>query len=82
MPNVKLSPNVAVDLYDETGITPGTQIQVYNNDNTTVKLSTSEAGLSDDYVNVEGKDAWFNDTGDAGAWAICFSGGLINVKEV
>ncbi|AUR99192.1 hypothetical protein NVP1263B_32 [Vibrio phage 1.263.B._10N.286.51.B1] len=82
MPNVKLSPTVAVDLYDATGITPGTQIQVYNNDNTTVKLSTSEAGLSDDYVNVDAKDAFHNDAGDAGAWAICLSGGLINVKEV
>ena len=82
MPNVTLPPTVAVDLYDETGITPGTQIQVYNNDNTTVKLSTSEAGLSDDYVNVGGFEALHNDTGDAGAWALCFSGGLINVKEV
>lgn len=82
MANVNLPSSVAVDLYDETGITPGTQIQAYNNGNTTVKLSTSEAGLSDDYVNVEGKDAWLNDAGDAGAWAICFSGGLINIKEV
>ena len=82
MPNVKLDKNTAVDLYDATGITPGTQIQVYNNDSTTVKLSTSEAGLSDDYVNVGGFEAFHNDAGDAGAWAICFSGGLINVKEV
>ncbi|AUR97654.1 hypothetical protein NVP1243O_31 [Vibrio phage 1.243.O._10N.261.54.B5] len=82
MPNVTLPPTVAVDLYDETGITPGTQIQVYNNDNTTVKLSTSEAGLSDDYINMDAKSAWLNDSGDSGAWAVSFSGGLINVKEV
>ncbi|CAL9958746.1 hypothetical protein VPHK165_0042 [Vibrio phage K165] len=82
MPNVKLSPNVAVDLYALDDITPGAQIQVYNNDSTTVKLSTSEAGLSDDYVNVAAYKAFHNDTVNTGAWAICFSGGLINVKEV
>lgn len=82
MPNVKLSPTVAVDLYDATGITPGTQIQVYNNGNTTVKLSASEVGLEDDFVNVGGFDSFRNDAGDAEAWAVCFSGGLINVKEV
>lgn len=82
MPNVKLDRGVAVELYAETGITPGAKVQVYNNDSTTVKLSSSEIGLENDYVNVGSLDSFCNDAGDAEAWAICLSGGLINVKEV
>ena len=79
--NVILEPNVPMDLYAATGIAAGTQIILSLNTTQTVKISTTEAGLSDDFITLHQYKQAANNSGDAGAWALCHRAVIINVRE-
>lgn len=82
MPNVTLSKGVAVELYAETGISTGTQLSVFNNLSTTVKLSDTLGGLDGpDFINLLGYERALNKTGVNEAWVVSFDDGFINVTE-
>lgn len=80
--NVILPAGEPVDLYDESGITPGTQIAVQNIAGNDVRVSLTEAGVGTDY-NVLGPYASITSaSAPAGQWAMCVAGGAVNVQEV
>lgn len=81
MSNVTLSPKTAVNLYATTGISVGTVIIASNLGTGDIRLSTSEAGLQDDYVPLNAYEQAINKASDLGAWAYSVSGAGINVKE-
>ena len=78
---ITLSPGVAVNLYTATGIAVGTQLHLQNITGTRIRLSTSEAGLTNDYNVVDNTVPWVNKSTDSGAWAVCAQGHCdINVR--
>ncbi|MDX1474499.1 MAG: hypothetical protein R3309_10035 [Reinekea sp.] len=79
MPNVNLPAGQDVDLYSATGILPGTRIRIDNNVNSTVRFSTSQSGLLNNYDNIEPMGARLLNPGEIGAWVNCKSGGIVNV---
>ena len=83
MPNVTLPAGTVVELYAATGIIPGTQLVVSGISDAIVRLSATETGLTsgNDYETVTGNQTAFNAPGDLEAWALCISGGGVNVKE-
>lgn len=84
MANVVLPARTWVDLYDSTGIVVGTKITVLNITPNDVRLAASAATptVSDDHVPVPyGRGLAVNESGDAGAWALCVAGGSCDVRE-
>lgn len=84
MVNVVLPRNQWVDLYDETGITVGSQINSVNLTANDVRLAATanEPTVTDDHVILAFRAGVAqNDTGDPGAWALCVGGGAIDVEE-
>ena len=80
--NILLPAGTWVDLYDESGITVGTQINVQNVGAGHIYLyagATSPISLSGYAVLVE-YGVMQNDSGDSGAWAYSESGGKVNVR--
>ena len=84
MPNVTLQPNTITDLYAESGITPGTQINVYNNSANPVKLGTTAASLQTDgdFRYLPGYASATNEVSDTEARALSVGLALVNVREV
>ena len=85
MTNVTLPKRTWVDLYDATGITPGTQIQVMNITPNDVRLAATALEPTPPYDHVPllfGRGSLVNETTDAGAWALCLAGGAVDVREV
>ena len=81
MPNVTLQPNVPTDIYTATGIAVGTKLIVSSNTPFNVYLSTTEAGLTTDFITVHNYGKATNDATDPGAWALCGKTSTINVQE-
>lgn len=81
MSNVTLPPKIAVNLYAATGISAGTVIVASNLGTGDIRLSTTEAGLQDDYVPLNAYEQAVNKATDPGAWAYSVGGAGINVKE-
>lgn len=82
MANVSLVDGVPVDLYTVTGITPGTRLNVYNVTSRTVRLSETEAGLTNNYRTLTINNTATNARDALEAWAVCYGGGCeLNVNE-
>ena len=81
MSNVTLPPKTAVDLYAATGIRVGTAITVSNLGVGDIRVSTSEAGLQNDYIALNAYEQAANKAGDPGAWAYSVGGAGLNVRE-
>ena len=85
LPNVVVPPNQWVDLYTETGLTVGTQIQVQNLGTTVVQLNTgaSTPAPTSGYNAIRPLSLTFvSQTTPTGAWARSPGGqGLLNVGE-
>ena len=87
IPHIRLSNGVWVDLYDVSGITPGTRIEVENVGVCDVKLSSSTAQPAPDtdgynLLRREG-GRLVNTFGDLGAWALCPNqDGLVSLRAV
>lgn len=81
MPNINLTAKTKVDLYVASGIAVGTPIVVSNLGTGDVRLSTSEAGLINDFVPLDSYEQAVNKATDPGAWAFSVSGAGVNVKE-
>lgn len=78
---ITLSPNAPVNLYSAVGIAVGIQLHVQNITGNRIRLSTSQAGLSDNYNVVDNTTPWVNKSTDAGGWVICTIGHCdINVR--
>ena len=80
--NIRLTAQTWINIYAESGITVGDQILVQNIGVCDVYL-TSQAAQPTEYTAyqmIERSQFSINDQGDAGAWAYCHSGGLINVR--
>lgn len=78
---IQLEPGVPVNLYTATGISVGTRLHLQNITVNRIRISTSEAGLADNYDVVDNTMPWVNETTDAGAWVICAIGYCdINVR--
>lgn len=86
LPNVTLLANTWVDLYDATGITPGTHISVENLGVPDCKLveQAAEPTISDGFNWVKRNGPQMqNSSGAAGAWAFCpNSKGSLNVRVI
>jgi hypothetical protein len=88
LPNIFLPPRVWVDIYAAlnanvgVSITVGTQILAQNIGVCDVYLTAQAAQPTDDVAHNIVKRSQFaiNDQGDAGAWAYCRMGGLLNVR--
>lgn len=84
LPNIELPPNIWVDLYAATGIAVGTQILVQNIGVCDVYLFSGPAmpdqGDNDMHQIITRAQFAKNDQGDAGAYAMCIAGGLVNVR--
>jgi len=84
LPNVPPLANTWVDLYDATGITPGTKIAVDNIGNTTIRLNTKATSplVTDGYNELSPNDPDFeNIAADPILWAFNpIVDGLINVR--
>lgn len=80
-PNVVLPAGVWVDLYAATGLTVGAKISVQNICGFEVRLCSKGATpTSSDGVNIlPFVSTAVNQASDAGAWAMCVSGGAVNV---
>ena len=81
MPNVTLPPNTAVDLYVESGIATSVAITVTNLGTGDIRLSTTQAGVQNDFIPLNAYEQASNKSSDPGAWAFATSGGGVNVKE-
>lgn len=84
METIKLSPGKWLNLYAETGITVGVQIDVINITPNDVKLAATvaEPTTNETYVPlVYGSGKATNLQGNVGAWVMCISGGAINVSR-
>lgn len=88
LPNVFLPRNQWVDLYAETGLPVGTEIQVQNIGAGDVYLTVRATQPPVDYdaynVAQRRNDVWLKNTsGDSGAWAFSpNTNGKINVRPV
>ena len=83
LPNIKLTADVWVDLYAETGISVGTQIIAQNIGVCDVYLASQAAQPTSEIAHqiIKRSQHSRNDAGDAGAWAYCANtGGLVNVR--
>jgi hypothetical protein len=84
--NVTLPERTYVDLYAETGITVGVQIEVLNIATNDVRLyataSTPDPKSDDHLPLAKDREAARNQIGDPGAWAISVAGGAVDVREV
>ena len=83
--NITLPKATWVNLYTATGISVGTQIETINLTPSDIRLASTaiEPIVSDDHIPLLfGRGKGLNDAGDAGAWAMCISGGAVDVKEV
>ncbi len=81
---VKLPASTFVDLYAETGITIGVKLVALNLTPNDARLyhSENEPTITDDHIPIIFRSSGsINETGDVGAWAMCVSGGAIDVKE-
>lgn len=81
--NVSLEANLPVDLYDVTGITVGTKIEVQNIGCVDVILFSQLASpvVNDGHQVIARGEYMENDEDDLGAWAIARSqDGKLNVK--
>ncbi len=80
--NVELPSRTWVDLYSQSGFSIGTRILVQNIGVCDVFL-TSQAAQPTDYTAhqiIERTQFAINDSGDTGAWAFCWAGGLLNIR--
>lgn len=84
LPNIPLPANTWVDLYAESGITPGTQILTQNIGASNIRLHASLAEPTvEGYRRAAAGQEAINDAGDSGAWAYSpVVDGLVNVKAV
>ncbi len=85
--NIPVPANTPVDLYAESGLTVGVQMNVAMIGNGTSRLIAiaTLTGKPDDasgYRNLESGEEFINDAGDPGAWIWSGSGCTVNVKEV
>lgn len=85
LPNVTLTEDTWIDLYDATGLTPGDQIELQNIGKEPVYLysgATAPVGIPGDAYNLLPVFEYAqNVSGDAGAWALSKGGkGLVNVR--
>lgn len=80
MPNVKLTKNVAVDLYAVTGISNALRLQVSAITSSDVRLSTIEAGLKNDHITLPPYHQATNDLTDTEAWAVSTADSAVNVR--
>lgn len=83
LPNIPIPSNVWVDLYAASGFTVGEPMVVHNIGVCDIFLASQADAPLDDLnhqVLVRG-DFLINDPGDAGAWAKCIAGGLVNVRR-
>jgi hypothetical protein len=84
LPNVPLAAGTWVDLYDATGITPGTKISVDNIGSSTIRLNTKATSplVTDGYNELSPNDVDFeNIASDPALWAFSpVIDGLINVR--
>lgn len=82
---VKLPANTFTDLYASTGFTVGVVLAVTNVTPTDVRLFSTEdepTTDSDHFPCLYRHLTVNNASGDLGAWALCVSGGAVDVKEV
>ena len=82
LPNIPLPPGAWVDLYAESGVVVGTRILTQNIGVCDVFLTSQAAEPTVDVAHQIALRGQFavNDAGDAGAWAFCLAGGLVNVR--
>ncbi len=83
LPNIPLTANTWVDLYDVSGISVGTQIIIQNLGDPDVFLAAQSAQptTTDGYHLVERSEESINQVGDAGAWAYSANtNGAVNVR--
>lgn len=85
LPNVALPRNVWVDIYAETGISPGTKIVIENLGSAPVQLVVSASQPSgprdpDGFQRLQPRSQKINQSGDSGVWARSHQlEGLVNV---
>lgn len=81
LPNVVLPAGVWVNLYAATGLTVGTKITVQNVCGFEVRLCSkgSIPAASDGSNILPFASTAINQASDAGAWAMCVGGGVVNV---
>ncbi len=80
--NVPLPARTPVNLYTATGIDVGTQLRVTNLTTSDVRLAETEEGLTNNHIPLNAYSQATNNASDVGAWAMCTSGGGLNVREV
>lgn len=80
MPNVKLTKNVPVELYAETGISNALRLQVSAITTSDVRLSTTQAGVTNDHVTLPPYHQATNDLTDTEAWVMSTANAAINVR--
>lgn len=85
MANITLPAGVYVDLYTVTGISTLSQLKVTNltpNDIRLYSTVSEPTGADDHFPCLFGRGSVVNDATDTAAWAMCVSGGAIDVVEV
>lgn len=84
LPSVRLPANTWVDIYDETGITAGTQLIIQNSGSSEVILVES---ATEPNTNTTGSNSlptrnfFTNAASNVGAWAYTETGGKLQVEE-
>lgn len=84
LPVIKIMPSRMVDLYDESGITPGTKVLVQNVGSNSVRLYESVAAPthSSGYNILEENKYAYSSLTPVGIWASSGRSTLLQVEEV
>jgi hypothetical protein len=80
MTTIKLDPDVATDLYAASGIVAGTPVFVTCTGGQ-FRLSSSQAGLGNNWVPLNEGEQANNKSGAVGAWAISYTGAGVTIEE-
>lgn len=86
LPNIVVDADTVVDLYSESGIAVGTQIQIEMIGDGEAKLYsgttlTAEPTNSDGYQKIYGREQKVNDVAESGAFIWSQHGCTVNVSE-